>query len=188
MGNEPISVGVLSSHNSEEIKAILDAAEHVGHEPIWLGDENRSNRIGTNQVRLDPEGDVIVNRLPPTNIHHSEDNLGLPQREAGLGTELNRSLPVFIAVQRFGVGTGADPVRITTAVGSSTAGSSLTPPPLDGVVGIGRTRHSRAASIADRRHQKYPVLRGRELLSEYRVDIEKRADNPGSDSDHPAEA
>lgn len=55
MVNEPISVGVLSLHNSKETKAILNAVEDLGHEPIWLREENNTIRIDANHVEPNPE-------------------------------------------------------------------------------------------------------------------------------------
>ncbi len=36
-------VGVLSPHNSKETKAILNAVRALGHEPVWIRDENTSS-------------------------------------------------------------------------------------------------------------------------------------------------
>ncbi len=68
--SESISVGVLSLHNSKETKAILNAVEDLGHEPIWLRDENRTIRIDSTHVQPDPAVDVLVNRLLLTNTDH----------------------------------------------------------------------------------------------------------------------
>ena len=38
--NDAVRVGVLSLHNSKETKAILNAVEDLGHEPVWLRREN----------------------------------------------------------------------------------------------------------------------------------------------------
>lgn len=105
MVNESIRVGVLSLHNSKETKAILNAVEDLGHEPIWLREENSTIRIDSNHVQADPEVDVIVNRLLLTNTHHPEEKLGLLQSYAGLGPMLNRPLPVLIAIHKFAAAT-----------------------------------------------------------------------------------
>lgn len=49
-------------------------------------------------------------------------------------------------------------------------------------LGIGGTQHTVATSIEDRGHMVYPVLLGRDILSEYRVDVEKRVSESGSGS------
>ncbi len=56
-------VGVLSTHNSKETKAILNAARALGQEPVWIRDENLVSQIAEEGVRLEPEVDVLVNRL-----------------------------------------------------------------------------------------------------------------------------
>lgn len=98
---EPVSIGVLSLHNSKETKAILNAVEDLGHDPVWLREENCTIRINTNHVQPDPAVDVIVNRLLLTNTHHPEEKLGLLQSYAGHGVMLNRPGPVLTAIHKF---------------------------------------------------------------------------------------
>jgi hypothetical protein len=70
----------------------------------------------------------------------------------------------------------AGPVQTTTTVTSATASSSRTRPVVDVEIDIGGTRHTVAASIEDRSQMTYPILLGRDILSEYTIDVEKRAD------------
>lgn len=77
---------------------------------------------------------------------------------------------------------GAGPVQTSTTVRSATTGSSRNRPVVDVVIGIGGTRHTVAASIEDRSHMEYPVLLGRDILSEYSVDVEKRVGDTDDDS------
>jgi RimK family alpha-L-glutamate ligase len=56
-------IGVLSAHNSKEVKAILNAVRLLGHEPIWVRDENVRSWIEDGRVQHSPEVDVLVNRL-----------------------------------------------------------------------------------------------------------------------------
>ncbi len=77
---------------------------------------------------------------------------------------------------------GAGPVQTTTTVRSATTGSSRSRPVVDVVIGIGGTRHTVAASIEDRSHMEYPVLLGRDILSEYSVNVEKRVGDTDDDS------
>ncbi|MDG5775120.1 RimK family alpha-L-glutamate ligase [Haloarculaceae archaeon H-GB1-1] len=102
---DSISVGVLSLHNSKETKAILNAVEGLGHEPVWLREENSTIRINSNHVKPDPAVDVLVNRLLLTNTDHPEEQLGLLQSYAGLGPMLNRPLPVLTAIHKFATAT-----------------------------------------------------------------------------------
>ncbi|SEP14615.1 hypothetical protein SAMN04487948_11689 [Halogranum amylolyticum] len=79
---DSISVGVLSLHNSKETKAILNAVEDLGHEPVWLREENSTIRIHSNHVNPEPAVDVLVNRLLLTNTDLPEEQLGLLQSYA----------------------------------------------------------------------------------------------------------
>lgn len=76
-------VGVLSTHNSKETKAILNAIRALGHEPVWIRDENVTSRIEDGSVRFAPEVDVLVNRLLVTKSDQPLEDLQL----AGLFAE-----------------------------------------------------------------------------------------------------
>jgi len=67
-------IGVLSTHNSKETKAILNAVRMLGHEPVWLRDENITSWIEDGNVRFSPHVDVLINRMLLTKSdHHLED-------------------------------------------------------------------------------------------------------------------
>lgn len=102
---ESITVGVLSLHNSKETKAILNAVKDLGHEPVWLRQENSTIRIDSNHVQPNPSIDILVNRLLLTNTELPEEELGLLQTYAGLGPMLNRPLPVLTAIHKFAAAT-----------------------------------------------------------------------------------
>jgi len=70
-------VGVLSPHNSKETKAILNAVRVLGHEPVWVRDENVTSWIEDGSVRLSPRVDVLVNRLLVTKSDHQLEDLEL---------------------------------------------------------------------------------------------------------------
>lgn len=70
-------VGVLSPHNSKETKAILNAVRALGHEPVWLRDENVTSWIENGTVQLSPSVDVLVNRLLITKSEHQLEDLQL---------------------------------------------------------------------------------------------------------------
>jgi len=70
-------VGVLSTHNSKETKAILNAVRALGHEPVWLRDENVSSRIQDGSVGVSPAVDVLVNRLLLTKSDQPLEDLQL---------------------------------------------------------------------------------------------------------------
>ncbi|MFB6135268.1 MAG: RimK/LysX family protein [Halobacteriaceae archaeon] len=78
MGNaESVSVGVLSLHNSKESKAILNAVDALGHEGLWMRRENSSVDVADGRLRVEPDVDVVLNRLLLSNTEHSCELLGL---------------------------------------------------------------------------------------------------------------
>ncbi|MFT4891881.1 MAG: RimK family alpha-L-glutamate ligase [Halobacteriales archaeon] len=70
-------VGVLSPHNSKETKAILNAVRGLGHEPVWIRDENVTSWIEDGDVQLSPRVDVLVNRLLLTKSEYPLEDLQL---------------------------------------------------------------------------------------------------------------
>lgn len=70
-------VGVLSPHNSKETKAILNAVRVLGHEPVWIRDENVTSWIEDGTVQLSPRVDVLVNRMLLTKSDHQLEDLQL---------------------------------------------------------------------------------------------------------------
>ncbi|MEF8773791.1 MAG: RimK/LysX family protein [Halobacteriales archaeon] len=68
---------MLSAHNSKETKAILNAVRTLGHEPVWVRDENVASWIEDGSVRLSPDVDVLVNRLLLTKSDHPLEDLQL---------------------------------------------------------------------------------------------------------------
>ncbi|MEZ3116098.1 RimK/LysX family protein [Halobaculum sp. MBLA0147] len=61
--SDGVRVGVLSLHNSKETKAICNAVAALGHEPLWLRAENLRVEAGYGTVTVEPEPDVVINRL-----------------------------------------------------------------------------------------------------------------------------
>jgi RimK family alpha-L-glutamate ligase len=95
--SESVDVGVLSLHNSKETKAILNAVEDLGHEPVWLREENCL-------IRIDAV-DVIANRLLLTNTDYPEEELGLLRSYAECSPVLNRPQAVLTAIHKFAAAT-----------------------------------------------------------------------------------
>jgi len=83
-----VRVGVLSTHNSKETKAILNAVGALGHEPVWIRDENLASWITDGTVRLSPAVDVVINRLLLTK---SDDRL----EDAQLAALYGETTPVI---------------------------------------------------------------------------------------------
>ncbi|WP_254271211.1 RimK family alpha-L-glutamate ligase [Haloarcula marina] len=88
MSDEDITVGVLSLHSSKESKAILNAAEELGYDTAWLREENTAVMTEDGKVTLDPDVDVIANRL----LLSSDEE---PMEGAGLALTLNRVAPML---------------------------------------------------------------------------------------------
>jgi len=70
-------VGVLSTHNSKETKAILNAIRALGHEPVWIRNENVTSWIEDGSVVLEPDVDVLINRLLLTKSDRKLEDLQL---------------------------------------------------------------------------------------------------------------
>jgi RimK family alpha-L-glutamate ligase len=68
---------VLSLHNSKETKAILNAVRALGHDPVWIRDENVTSRIRDGRFRLSPRVDVLVNRMLLTKSESRFEDLQL---------------------------------------------------------------------------------------------------------------
>lgn len=108
--SQDIRVGVLSPHNSKETKAILNAVRALGHQPIWIRDENVSSTIEAGEVRIQPDVDVLINRLLLTKSTSQLEDLqlvGLFETEIPV---LNSSAAVHETIHKFRAG-----VRLTAA-------------------------------------------------------------------------
>jgi RimK family alpha-L-glutamate ligase len=70
-------IGVLSLHNSKETKAILNAIEALGHEPVWIREETLSLAVEDGRGRVDPDLDAVVNRLLLTKSDTALADLGV---------------------------------------------------------------------------------------------------------------
>ena len=89
MSDEPVRVGVLSFHNSKETKAILNAVEALGHDPEWLREENLTVQYTDDGTILEPDVDVIANRLLLSNTDQPAEALGIAQTLEPLRPMLN---------------------------------------------------------------------------------------------------
>ena len=82
---------------------------------------------------------------------------------------------------------GAGPIKSITKVKSGSRKASKSRPVVDLVVAVGGSRHTVTASVEDRSHMQYPVLLGRDILQNYRVDVSRRVDVDGEDEDNEEE-
>ncbi|MCL7419192.1 MAG: RimK/LysX family protein, partial [Halalkalicoccus sp.] len=67
----------MSTHNSKETKAILNVVRVLGHEPVWIRDENVTSWIEDGTVQLSPRVDALVNRMLLTKSDHQLEDLQL---------------------------------------------------------------------------------------------------------------
>ncbi|MFB6155948.1 MAG: RimK/LysX family protein [Haloferacaceae archaeon] len=94
-------IGVLSLHNSKETKAICNAVEALGHEPVWLRGENVSLRIDDDEPVLEPDVDLVVNRLLLTNAASPLDDLEIATTLASAYPVLNAPDAVLRAIHKY---------------------------------------------------------------------------------------
>jgi len=94
------TVGVLSLHNSKETKAILNAVDELGHEPVWLRRENVQVAI-EDGVTASPSVDVVANRLLLSSSEQPCELLGLANTYLPLVPMLNRPEKVLTAFHKF---------------------------------------------------------------------------------------
>lgn len=129
MADESLRVGVLSLHSSKETKAILNAIEDLGHQPKWLRRENLAMRIRRDGIDLEPEVDVVINRLLLSSTDKAAELLGLASIYEGVRPILNRPSNVMRAMHKFATATtlyeagipvpqaylGLDPIKLDDA-------------------------------------------------------------------------
>jgi len=98
---DDVRVGVLSLHNSKETKAILNAVEDLGHTPVWLRQENTAISIEDGELTLEPEVDVVANRLLLSNTEEPAEGLGLATTFHRIRPMLNEPEAVLTAIHKF---------------------------------------------------------------------------------------
>lgn len=67
----------MSPHNSKETKAILNAVRGLGHEPVWIRDENVTSWIEDGTIEISPRVDVLINRMLLTKSDQQLEDLQL---------------------------------------------------------------------------------------------------------------
>ena len=97
-----VRVGVLSFHNSKETKAICNAVRALGHEPVWLREENTRTWIEDGTLHFDPDVDVVANRLLATKASRPIDDLGVAESYAAARPVLNAPETVVRAMHKYG--------------------------------------------------------------------------------------
>lgn len=101
-GSSRVRVGVLSFHNSKETKAILNAVGDLGHDPVWLREENARTWMAGSSLRFDPDVDVVANRLLATKSSRPLEDLGVASTYASVRPVLNPPESVMQAMHKYG--------------------------------------------------------------------------------------
>jgi len=101
MSSDSVRVGVLSLHNSKETKAICNAVEDLGHEPVWLREENAAVSVEDGDVAVEPAVDVIANRLLLSNTDQPAELLGLAATFERIRPMLNEPNAVLASIHKF---------------------------------------------------------------------------------------
>ncbi|SFG35877.1 alpha-L-glutamate ligase, RimK family [Halopelagius inordinatus] len=96
-----VRVGVLSLHTSKETKAILNAVDDLGHRGLWLRQENTAISIEDGEVAIEPDVDIIANRLLLSNTEEPAELLGLATTFERIRPMLNEPAHVLTAIHKF---------------------------------------------------------------------------------------
>jgi len=96
-----LTVGVLGLHSSKETKAILNAVDDLGYGTEWLRRENIAVSIDDGDLTVEPDIDVIANRLLLSTSSHPADDIGLARLFDNLYPMLNRPAPVTTAMHKY---------------------------------------------------------------------------------------
>lgn len=96
-----VRVGVLSLHNSKETKAICNAIEALGHRPEWLRSENTTFELGDGGLTIQPEVDIVANRLLLSSTEQPCEDLGLAHIFTDHVPVLNHPKAVLRAIHKF---------------------------------------------------------------------------------------
>jgi RimK family alpha-L-glutamate ligase len=97
-----VRVGVLSFHNSKETKAICNAVRALGHQPVWLREENTRTWMKDGTLHFDPDVNVVANRLLTTKALQPLDDLGVAASYAAERPVLNGPEAVMRAMHKYG--------------------------------------------------------------------------------------
>ncbi|MDS0281998.1 ATP-grasp domain-containing protein [Haloarcula onubensis] len=101
----PVRVGVLSFHNSKETKALCNAVADLGHEPAWLRPENTNIHAAADGLTVDPDVDVVINRLLLSRADRPLEELELANSIASLRPMVNEPPAVLTAIHKFATAT-----------------------------------------------------------------------------------
>ncbi len=105
MSSNPVTVAVLSLHDSKESKAICNAVDALGHEPEWLREWNTTIHLVDGAVRLRPDVDVVANRMLLSNTDQPSEHIGVAETIAALRPMLNEPHATALAAHKIASAT-----------------------------------------------------------------------------------
>lgn len=73
------TIGVISFHNSKETKALLNCAEELGFNPVWIMEKNLTMSMNDDGLVIEPQSDVLVNRMLLSKSSYPVQLLGLSE-------------------------------------------------------------------------------------------------------------
>lgn len=112
---DSLRVGVLSLHNSKETKALLHSVEALGHRPEWLREENVTLALdGSGEVSLDPDVDVVINRLLLSKTRRPSRALGVAESYASAVPVVNAPDAVLRAIHKFAAASHLESAGVPT--------------------------------------------------------------------------
>lgn len=114
VAQDPVRVGVLSLHNSKETKAILNAVDDLGHHPEWLREENVTVSLDADGISLEPDVDVVINRLLLSKTHCPSQGLGLAEAYASTVPIINPPTAVLRALHKFAAASHLTAADVST--------------------------------------------------------------------------
>jgi glutathione synthase/RimK-type ligase-like ATP-grasp enzyme len=122
---DSVRVGVFSLHSSKETKAICNAVDGLGHQSEWLGEENTLLRIKDGEATVEPDVDVVANRLLLSNTEQPCEELGLVNTIASLRPTLNPPEATLLAIHKFATAAvlGEAGIHVPSAVMALSAGA-----------------------------------------------------------------
>lgn len=77
MKRSEVNLGVLSFHNSKETKSLLNVADGMGFEPVWISDRNLKINMHSDGLEIEPNVDVVLNRMLLSNTRSPIELLGI---------------------------------------------------------------------------------------------------------------
>lgn len=95
------TIGVLGLHVSKESKAILNAASTLGFETEWLRRENTTVSVTDGEVTVEPDVDIILNRLLLSTSAQPAEELGLARVLEALRPTLNPPEATMTAMHKY---------------------------------------------------------------------------------------